>query len=77
MLQGLIGQESPWPPPPNLPEEEEQNLATGYSFDLPDPPTDMEQVSQISSKNDCFGILGEDTEGAGFPSDNTDTEAGR
>lgn len=74
MLQGPTGQESSWPPPPNLSEADEQTIAPRYSFDLPDPPTDMDQTD---SETDKFDISDEEMKSTGLPFDDTDTEAGR
>ncbi|XP_025190929.1 uncharacterized protein LOC112591352 isoform X2 [Melanaphis sacchari] len=75
---GSTGQESSWPPPPTLSEaEEERTIApAGYSFDLPDPPTEMDQMD---SETDKLDISDEEMRATGLPSDDddkTDTEAG-
>jgi len=77
MLQDLVSQETPWPLPPQLTEEEEQTVGFGYSFEFPNPSTGMVEVSPISSEKNFVGQLSENSENTGFPSDNTDTEAGR
>lgn len=78
MLQVSIGQESSWPPPPHLSEaEEERTIAPGFSFDLPDPPTEMDQMDLETDKLD---ISDEEMRATGLPSDEeelTDTETGR
>jgi len=76
MLQASIGQESSWPPPPQE-SEEERTIAPGFSFDLPDPPTDMDQMD---SETDKMDISDEEMRATGLPSDEddkTDTETGR
>ncbi|XP_050064012.1 uncharacterized protein LOC114130554 isoform X3 [Aphis gossypii] len=78
MLQGSIAQESSWPPPPTLSEaEEEKTIApAGFSFDLPDPPTEMDQ---LDSETDKLDISDEEMRATGLPSDDddkTDTEGG-
>jgi hypothetical protein len=76
VLQGSTGQE--WPPPPTLSEaEEERTIAPGgYSFDLPDPPTEMDQMD---SETDKLDISDEEMRATGLPSDDEDitSEAGR
>lgn len=78
MLQGPQGQESSWPPPPLLTDaEEERTIAPGYSFDLPDPPTEMDQMD---SETDKFDISDEEMRATGLPSDDDeipDAIAGR
>lgn len=75
MLQASIAQESSWPPPPPLSEaEEERTIAPGFSFDLPDPPTEMDQMD---SETDKLDISDEEMRATGLPSDDdekTDTE---
>lgn len=69
MLQASIGQESSWPPPP-LESEEERTIAPGFSFDLPDPPTDMDQMD---SETDRMDISDEEMRATtGLPSDEED-----
>ncbi|XP_022168085.1 uncharacterized protein LOC111032160 isoform X2 [Myzus persicae] len=74
---GPTGQESSWPPPPSLSEaEEERTIAPGYSFDLPDPPTEMDQMD---SETDKLDISDEEMKATGLPSDDDeqiDAEAG-
>lgn len=78
MLQASTGLESSWPPPPPLLEgEEERTIAPGFSFDLPDPPTEMDQMD---SETDKFDISDEEMRATGLPSDDedkTDKETGR
>ncbi|XP_060844145.1 uncharacterized protein LOC132924078 isoform X2 [Rhopalosiphum padi] len=66
---GSTGQE--WPPPPTLSEaEEERTIAPGgYSFDLPDPPTEMDQMD---SETDKLDISDEEMRATGLPSDDED-----
>ncbi|XP_060856001.1 uncharacterized protein LOC132933742 [Metopolophium dirhodum] len=64
--------ESSWPPPPKIYESDEHTLAPEYSFDLPDPPTDMDQMDTTSDKLD---ISDEEMKATGLPSDD-DTETG-
>lgn len=76
MLQASVGQESSWPPPPQE-AEEERTIAPGFSFDLPDPPTEMDQMD---SEIDKLDISDEEMRATGLPSDEddkTDTETGR
>lgn len=78
MLQASTGQESSWPPPPTLSEAEEVRTTRPiFSFDLPDPPTEMDQMD---SETDKLDISDEEMRATGLPSDdddNTDMEPGR
>jgi len=77
MFQASTGQESSWPPPPTETEEEMRTIAPGFSFDLPDPPTEMDQMD---SETDKLDISDEEMRATGLPSDDddkTDTETGR
>lgn len=73
-----MGQESYWPPPPHSDaEEEERTIAPGFSFDLPDPPTEMDQMD---SETDKLDISDEEMIATGLPSDDDDkidTKIGR
>ncbi|XP_029342783.1 uncharacterized protein LOC100164443 isoform X3 [Acyrthosiphon pisum] len=70
MLQ--LPTETSWPPPPKIYESDEHTLAPEYSFDLPDPPTDIYQVDTETEKLD---ITDEEMKATGLPSDD-DTETG-